>query len=125
MLKDGFARQITPDIDSSTTGVFPNDQLLHWTTDNYGPLWVPRKGAALRLTPLHYSVYERVIRTYEGNQLEIKPGRIYLNDREETSYTFKMNYYWVIGDNLHGSQDSRYWGFLPEDHMIGKASAIL
>lgn len=125
MLKDGFARQINPDIDSSTTGIFPNDQLHHWTTDNYGPLWVPRKGATIQLTPLNYSVYERVIRTNEGNKLEIRNGRIYLNNREETSYTFKMNYYWVIGDNLHGSQDSRYWGFVPEDHMIGKASAIL
>lgn len=125
MLKDGFARQITPDIDSSTLGIFPNDPLHHWTTDNYGPLWVPRKGALLQLTPLNYSVYERVIRTYEGNKLEKRNGRIYINDREATSYTFKMNYYWVIGDNLHGSQDSRYWGFVPEDHLIGKVMAIL
>lgn len=68
---------------------------------------------------------ERIIRTYEGNKLVMRDGKIYINDREETSYTFKMNYYWVIGDNLHGSQDSRYWGFVPEDHMIGKVSVIL
>jgi signal peptidase I len=125
MLKDGFARQITPYIDSSTVGIFPNDQLHHWTTDNYGPLWIPRKGVPILLTPLNYPIYERIIRTYESNKLDIREGKFYINGREETSYTFKMNYYWVIGDNLHGSQDSRYWGFVPEDHLIGKLSAIL
>jgi signal peptidase I len=125
MLKSGFARSISPIIDSSGQGIFPNDNSHHWTTDNYGPLWVPRNGGTLQLTQLNYSVYERIIRTYEGNKLEIKAGKIYINGREATSYTFKMNYYWVIGDNLHGSQDSRYWGFVPEDHLIGKASTIL
>ncbi len=125
MLKDGFARQVNPDIDSSTEGVFPNDELHHWTRDNYGPLWVPQKGMSIELTPLNYPVYERIIRTYEGNKLDMRDGKIYINDRREGSYTFKMNYYWVLGDNLHSSQDSRYWGFVPEDHVIGKTSAIL
>jgi signal peptidase I len=125
MLKDGFARRISPEIDSSTEGVFPYDELHPWTRDNYGPLWVPQKGVSIQLTRLNYSMYERAIRTYEGNKLEMRNGKIYINDREENRYTFKMNYYWVIGDNLHGSQDSRYWGFVPEDHMIGKAWVIL
>jgi signal peptidase I len=125
MLKNGFARKISPDIDSSTEGIFPADELHHWTRDDYGPLWIPKKGASIQLTPLNYPIYERIIRTYEGNKLVMRDGKIYINDREETSYTFKMNYYWVIGDNLHGSQDSRYWGFVPDDHMIGKVSAIL
>jgi signal peptidase I len=125
MLKDGFARRISPDIDSSTEGVFPNNKWHPWTRDNYGPLWIPKKGASIELTLLNYPIYERIIRTYEGNQLEMRGGRIYVNGHEVNSYTFKMNYYWVIGDNLHGSQDSRYWGFVPEDHLIGKASAIL
>ncbi|MBN9381497.1 MAG: hypothetical protein J0H74_12070 [Chitinophagaceae bacterium] len=125
MLKDGFARKISLDIDSSTEGVFPNDELHHWTRDSYGPLWMPKKDVSIQLTPLNYPIYERVIRTYEGNKLDIRDDKIYINDREATSYTFKTNYYWVIGDNLHGSQDSRYWGFVPEDHMIGKVSMIL
>jgi signal peptidase I len=124
MLKDGFARKISLDIDSTTGFVFPNDELHHWTMDNYGPLWIPGKGASIQLTALNYPIYERIIRTYEGNKLVMRDGKIYINDREETSYTFKMNYYWVIGDNLHGSQDSRFWGFVPDDHLIGKVSAI-
>jgi signal peptidase I len=125
MLTDGFARRIVPEIDSSTEGVFPGDEGHHWTRDNYGPLWIPKKGGSIQLTPLNYPVYERIIRTYEGNKLDRRDGKIYINDRMESSYTFKMNYYWVIGDNLHGSQDSRYWGFVPEDHLIGKVSKIL
>jgi signal peptidase I len=125
MLKDGFARNISLDIDSSTEGVFPGDESHHWTRDDYGPLWIPKKGVSIQLTPLNYPIYERIIRTYEGNKLDMRNGKIYINDREETSYTFKMNYYWVIGDNLHGSQDSRYWGFVPDDHLIGKVSTIL
>jgi signal peptidase I len=125
MLQDGFARKINPDIDSTTGLVFPYDELHPWTVDNYGPVWIPKMGASIQLTPLNYPIYERIIRTYEGNKLVMRDGKIFINDREETSYTFKMNYYWVIGDNLHGSQDSRFWGFVPDDHMIGKVLVIL
>ncbi|MBS1602156.1 MAG: hypothetical protein JST42_05765 [Bacteroidetes bacterium] len=125
MLKDGFARRIVAELDASTEGVFPFDAFHQWTRDNYGPIWVPKKGASIRLTTPNYAIYERVIRTYEGNRLEMQGGKIFINGLEASDYTFKMNYYWVIGDNLHGSQDSRYWGFVPEDHLIGKVKAIL
>lgn len=125
MLKDGFARQIIPYIDTVTEGVFPNDEVHHWSRDNYGPIWIPKQGTSIQLTPLNYPIYERIIRTYEGNKLDLRDGKIYVNDHEASGYTFKMNYYWMIGDNLHGSQDSRYWGFVPEDHLIGKVSVKL
>jgi signal peptidase I len=123
MLKNGLARNIVPVIDSNHD-VYPYDHIHLWSRDNYGPIWIPAKGATLPLTPENYSIYERAIRVYEGNRLEMKDGKIYLNDQPATQYTFKMNYYWMMGDNRHGSQDSRYWGFVPEDHVVGEAWLI-
>ena len=123
MLKTGLAVSITPEIDSSQD-VYPYDHIHHWSRDNYGPIWLPAKGSTLTLTPENYSIYERAIRVYEGNTFEMKDGKFYLNGQEATQYTFKMNYYWMMGDNRHGSQDSRYWGFVPEDHVVGEAWLI-
>jgi signal peptidase I len=123
MLKSGLAKSITPYIDSSK-GVYPYDPMFNWTKDNYGPIWIPKKGATLLLTAANYPLYERAIRDYEKNKLEIQNGKIFINDKEATSYTFKMDYYWMMGDNRHQSQDSRYWGFVPEDHVVGEAWMI-
>jgi signal peptidase I len=123
MLKNGLAKNISPYIDSSKN-VYPYDPQYNWTKDNYGPFWIPKKGATLTLTTLNYPFYERAIRDYEKNKLEIQNGKIFINDKESTTYTFKMDYYWMMGDNRHQSLDSRYWGFVPEDHIVGEAWMI-
>jgi signal peptidase I len=123
MIKNGLAKNITPYLDSNKS-VFPYDPQYNWTKDNYGPFWIPKKGATLTLNSFNYPFYERVIRDYEKNKLEMRNGKIYINDKETSTYTFTMDYYWMMGDNRHQSLDSRYWGFVPEDHVVGEAWMI-
>ena len=96
-----------------------------WTHADYGPIWIPKKGARVDLTVENLPLYERCIRNYEGNTLEVKDDQILINGKPATSYTFKMDYYWMQGDNRDNSLDSRYWGFVPEDHIVGTPSIIL
>lgn len=105
--------------------VFPFNAHYKWNVDNYGSLKIPAKGDTVRLDSLNLCIYERIISAYEGNSIELNGDSIFINGEYKTSYLIKQNYYFMMGDNRHNSQDSRHWGFVPEDHIIGKATRIV
>ena len=117
-------QRIQPD-PGETLITYPVGTDYGWTHANYGPIWIPKKGAKVDLTVENLPLYERCIKNYEGNDLEVKGNQILINGKPATSYTFKMDYYWMQGDNRDNSLDSRYWGFVPEDHIVGTPSIIL
>ena len=106
-------------------GVFPQYEPYGWSRTNFSRFWIPKRGATLKVTADNLPLYRRCIAVYEGNKIEVKDGEIYINGVKNPYYTFKYDYYWMMGDNRDRSLDSRYWGFVPEDHLVGSPMLIL
>lgn len=104
--------------------IFPNDRLYDWTEDNFGPLRIPKAGDVVEINAQTIPIYRRIITAYEGHTLEEKSDGIYIDGVKSESYTIEMDYFWMMGDNRNSSADSRYWGFVPEDHIVGHAAFI-
>ncbi|HEX3007854.1 MAG TPA: S26 family signal peptidase [Bacteroidales bacterium] len=104
--------------------IFPHNPRYPWNEDNWGPLTIPKKGVTVKIDTSNIDLYKRIICPYEGNTLEIKGGTIVINGKPATSYTFKMDYYFMVGDNRDNSADSRFWGFVPEDHIVGAPKVV-
>lgn len=123
--KDSKVKSIVPiKLQAEKHSCYPVWHDYGWTIDNYGPIVIPQKGMTIRLTEDNYPIYERCIRAYEGHKLAVENGKFFVDGKGVESYTFKQNYYWMMGDNRHNSADSRAWGFVPEDHIVGTPSFL-
>jgi signal peptidase I len=120
-----ISRYMEPTLSFQNQEIFPHSSNYRWTGDNFGPLRIPARGDTIRLNLQNLPLYKRIITTYEKNELALRDGVIHINGQPADHYVIQMDYYFVMGDNHHNSADSRYWGFVPEDHLLGKAVLVL
>lgn len=120
----GIRQHVDIDAAKANKFIFPHSPEYMWTEDNFGPLLIPSKGDKVFINKNNYHLYKRIISVYEGNELKLQHDSIYINGTKTNIYKFKQDYFFVLGDNRHHSDDSRFWGFVPKDHIIGKASLI-
>ncbi len=119
-----ISRYMEPTLSFQNQEIFPHSSHYRWTGDNFGPLRIPARGDTIQLDLLNLPIYKRIITTFENNELAVLDGVIHINGKPADHYVIQMDYYFVMGDNHHNSADSRYWGFVPEDHLLGKAVLV-